>query len=907
MIKEDFPTNWQTLPQQLVQLITTQDVVKIHSALLTIRILAVIFAEPSTNNTRLAILNGFIEVVFPLLMTLFEYLLKQQPTLQISEMKLLLCKIFWSVTQLNVPSYFTTERFQSWMNIFLFIMAHPVPLPSSEEEHQIVSVIFLTKKWIARIFDRFFHRYSKQVHKGKQSETNKLALFFMQNYSLKILEIVLNLLSSHTTNNPSPKLPPKLTTACLNFVISSINPSHTWNVVKDHMEKLFSSVFFPILLITSEDMKLYNEDPHEFVKRQFDESIIMHDPRAAVLGFLADVIPLRGQEYLDKFMKFILSVLSTYESTPLQERNIAHKEAVLVCVGHLEQQLKASPNFSNALENFVFQHVTPELSSPHGILRARACWTFGEFSDLKYQNETHLIVAAQAVLECLVHPHLPVNVNAAITFPKIIQSPTVYSKFEPSLGNIIEVYLRLTLSIDNDELLESLQSLVKTFSSHIPKYAPILIKKLTEQYMRIISDKSIFSGKAYDSNATSMYTAIHCLNTIKTVMDMLENSPETVQQVLPYLQPLLMTMSPDLAEVILDYIHLMAQYSYIVPKIDDSMWLVFERLCQSCLQWAIDFLPEMFVPFDNFISKSADTFLQKNYLNLIVQIFQMSMEHKENIDWVSILSKTQSVMVAGVKLIQIVLFNCRGKIDSIIPSVIQRICEKLRVSKTSEVQAELLEVIAGALYSNVHVTLTILENLHVTRDVMSLWTSLLKDHIKSLTQTKCSIFGLSSFLYVNYTQLPTTIQEVLPSIIMSIIDLQEQFIEILREVDEQQEKEKNPKSTQMDSNEKPFILQKYADNEDIGSDIFGYPLTGPIIEKFEKMYEELSDDDDDTFSQDYYNFFGDIDELIYFIDALQFLSQTHNEHYHRLIQSLPASYKTKLEQQINSAQQRKQQ
>ncbi len=56
-------------------------------------------------------------------------------------------------------------------------------------------------------------------------------------------------------------------------------------------------------------------------------------------------------------------------------------------IGTMADILLKKKNYKDQLEQFLVSIVFPEFVSPHGHLRARACWMLHYFSDVKYKNQ----------------------------------------------------------------------------------------------------------------------------------------------------------------------------------------------------------------------------------------------------------------------------------------------------------------------------------------------------------------------------------------------------------------------------------------------------------------------------------------------------------------------------------------
>ena len=73
------------------------------------------------------------------------------------------------------------------------------------------------------------------------------------------------------------------------------------------------------------------------------------------------------------------------------------------------------------MELMLVTHVFPEFQSPHGFLRARACWVLHYFSDIKFKNADNLKAALDMVrIRMCEDKDLPVKVEAAIALQMML-------------------------------------------------------------------------------------------------------------------------------------------------------------------------------------------------------------------------------------------------------------------------------------------------------------------------------------------------------------------------------------------------------------------------------------------------------------------------------------------------------
>ena len=95
------------------------------------------------------------------------------------------------------------------------------------------------------------------------------------------------------------------------------------------------------------------------------------------------------KEMLQKTMNLLLQIIQTNGTTPSQ------KDGALHMIGTMADILLKKPIYKEQMEKFLVEIVFPEFNSPHGHLRARACWVLHTFIDVKYQNEKILAEACR--------------------------------------------------------------------------------------------------------------------------------------------------------------------------------------------------------------------------------------------------------------------------------------------------------------------------------------------------------------------------------------------------------------------------------------------------------------------------------------------------------------------------------
>ena len=183
---------------------------------------------------------------------------------------------------------------------------------------------------------------------------------------------------------------PRVMQQALNYINTAISHAHSWKLIKPHMLQIIQDIVFPLMSYSESDAELWDTDPYEYIRIKFDIFEDFVSPVTAAQTLLHSACKKR-KEMLQKTMNLLLTIIQTNGTTPSQ------KDGALHMIGTMADILLKKPVYKEQMEKFLVEIVFPEFNSPHGHLRARACWVLHYFSDVKYQNEQVLAEAFRYV------------------------------------------------------------------------------------------------------------------------------------------------------------------------------------------------------------------------------------------------------------------------------------------------------------------------------------------------------------------------------------------------------------------------------------------------------------------------------------------------------------------------------
>ncbi|KAF6165461.1 hypothetical protein GIB67_028020 [Kingdonia uniflora] len=437
-----------------------------------------------------------VEETFPSLLHIFSRLVQiVNPSLQVAELIKFICKIFWSSIYLEIPKQlFDPNVFNPWMILFFNILERPVPLegqPTDPEDRKSFEW-WKVKKWTVHILNRLYSRFGDL--KVQKPENKTFSQMFRKNYAGKILECYLNLLNVIRIGG---YLPDRVTNLILQYLSNSISKNNMYELLQPQLDVVLFEIIFPLMCFNDNDQLLWNEDPHEYVRKGYDIIEDLYSPRTASMDFAIELVKKRGKENLQKFIIFVVEIFNRYNEAPIEYKPYRQKDGALLAIGALCNKLKKTEPYKSELEHMLVQHVFPEFISPAGHLRAKAAWVAGQYAHIDFQDQNNFRKALHSVVSGLHDPELPVRVDSVFALRSFIDASKDLNEIRPFLPNLLDEFFKLMHDVENEDLVFTLETIVDKFGEEMAPYALGLCQNLFE--LSIIHFLSVLDGEEYKS------------------------------------------------------------------------------------------------------------------------------------------------------------------------------------------------------------------------------------------------------------------------------------------------------------------------------------------------------------------------------------------------------------------------
>jgi importin-7 len=690
VVGRDYPLRWPTFLSQCVTLVSTGDDMKVYCGLACLRVIAREFESKTSNKSREHI-EELIKTVLPGLLSLGEQLSKTVDQVVSATLLKFILKIFYSSIQsrlsISLADHATCTR---WFELCSILCKAAPTDPSVDIEEAVHGKL---QKWGLRIFHRFFARYGNpkaEFVSYLDSEPSDLGydpVAFSEWWLSACAPPLVNMVSELVR---ASRLSKAARHQAISFLTEAVQHGVTYKVLKIHLQSLLFDAIFPLMCFKEEDKELWESDPEEFVRREFDCMMAFSDPRASAVHFLKKMVSLRSKDSLAGILKFCESHLFAEHVTDIER--CAKKDGALGIIGAIAPELcvacvslrkkkKKALSASAAaaanrlpdktqLEMLLAQFVLPDFTSPVGFLRYRACWVYEQFADERFPfSNPHTTEAAFAGFRsCLSDRDLPVRVQAGCSVKSFIEHEDLTPMIAASVPELLDKLLKLMHEIDCEPLASTLESLVTEYSEQVLPFAAQAIDQLAKVFVRLLQSEDI------DDEA--QLACMGSIQTICTIMDSASGTPPMYASLEPVCYPIIdAIMTPNGVDYMDEALDMLTYLTFYVPEpLTPGLWKYFDLIHQSVCGgqlpgfplagtlengWAVDYTENMLNTLDNYISRSTSTFVSgrgacgRPYIQMLLEIVSKALANDSEI-----------TQIAGARIAACVFESCpRGSVD----------------------------------------------------------------------------------------------------------------------------------------------------------------------------------------------------------------------------------------------------
>ena len=682
MAESLYPGQWD-ISVQLQTYLEGSSANEIYSALSMISQLSRVY-EYSQSIKRKEI-EPVILYCFPKMLGLLRNLVTSRDT-SLLHVTLILTS-FWNFSYIEMhPSLAQAEVLGPWLDCFCEILsvtygaAEDLPTNEKQITELSESPLWTAKRLSVQIVVRLFQRTSNATYVS--NDVKPIADFFLSQKSLPFLQAVLQTCAHSQHHFVSPQV----LSSSLKYLSQAAKTSATSEVLKPLAFDLIVNVLIPLTCRTPKDEELWRDDAVEFVRREMAPEPLF-SPVASALHLFSTLCH-HDSELLVRMLQYLCTQLQSDES-------LLHKEAAMRCIGNLREVVQENATLVSEVETMLTRLVKPHLYSQVGFLRARACWTYGQFAYYPMTDSPSQVEVTQTMCRHLVDSDLPVKFQAAISLPKILRWAAAKDLITPELPRLLEIYLNLIEDIDSEDLIIGLEGIINRFSQELLPHVTDIVSRLTANFMRIVGVPRGNEKTASDSDMA----AVSCLNTINKIVSVVQESDPSrlvpiSHIVVPVLEHGLSVSGSEFFEEVLDLITCLLYFSppgslpHLLPLF--RVLLTSGVASENSVAYAQESLSDLYSPLANVLSKYKPQVLEQSLLPLTVEAIGLLMNAEKDI----ICAETQ---LAG-KLCVCLFENYPGMLGSYAAILVKHLTQLLAETKYMRMKELALEGLGAALW-----------------------------------------------------------------------------------------------------------------------------------------------------------------------------------------------------------------
>uniref|UniRef100_A0A182JP08 Importin N-terminal domain-containing protein n=1 Tax=Anopheles christyi TaxID=43041 RepID=A0A182JP08_9DIPT len=906
IIKNDFPGRWTQVVDKVSLCLQNSDPNAWHGALLCMYQLVKQYEYKKS--AERGPLNEAMNLLLPQIYTIMMNVINE-PSEQSVLLQKQILKIFYALTQYSLPlEVITKEVFSCWMEICRQILERPAPdTAHMEEEERPQLPAWKTKKWASHIILRMFERYGSPGNVISK-EYKEFSTWFLQTFTSGLLMVLLKILDQYRNKI---YVSPRVMTNTLDYIKTAVSHAFSWKMLKPHIMEIIRDVIFPLMSYTDADEELWESDPIEYIRKKFDVFDDFVSPVQSAETLLHNCCKTR-KGILTQVMQVIMQIINT--------PGLDHKEkdGALHMVGSLAEVLLRKKIFKEQVEQLLMQYVFPEFASPHGHLRARACWVMHYFSDIKLKNPQVLEQIMRFLSNALLtDKDLPVKVEAAMSMQMFLISQEDASPFlENQIKDITMELLRIIRETENEELTSVLQKIVCTYSDQLPPIALDICQHLATTFSQVLETDDTGDEKAI--------TAMGLLSTMETLLAVMEEHPQVLAALHPIvLQVIGHVLQQNVFEFYEEAFGLVCDLTS--KSISPDMWKLLEIIYELFQKNGAEYFVDMMPALHNYITVDTPAFLSNQ--NHVIAMYNMCKSILTS-------STSEESECSAAKLLEVIILQCKGHIDDFIPSFVELALMRLtREVKTSELRTMCLQVVIAAIYYNPSLLLDILEKIPIPVPDSSITAHFIRqwlhdyDCFLGIHDRKLCIIGLCTLLSLGERK-PTVLSElpdkIIPTMLMIFDGLKRAYAARASEGEEEESEDESEdledglSSDEDDTDEmNPYFKNMSKMVQERGNEA-GFEITASIQDAESDEDDDDDDDEDDdldeideTALESYTTPLDDeenpntVDEYILFQDVMNNLPNTDPTWYTMLTRNLNASERKNLQEVLVLANQKK--
>lgn len=875
VVRKDFPEKWPHLIDEIMANVRAhifQESNRVYGGLSALKMVFKRYQYHSSVET----LSQLTNAVMPQLIQILEIIMPSFQSSEASqEMTRVIVKIYWMSTQDELsPLLQEPQMFSRWMQVFLFILKSQASREASDADESGECLISKAQKTVASIMVRYIDRFASPV----VEEYASFRQMFIGPYAESILEVFLSIIQAKSKGS---FIATQTLRMGFEFIRHAVDSAHLYSKMKPHLSLILFHGIFEVFCMTKEDLELWTSDPEEYIYQSSNLYEDYFDPRVTATDLLVQFVRVRTRDTLEAVMTSVHQIVQNAQSPPEDINKMIQKDAALKMLGSLSELLTDHPQVSAFAEKIIVSSVISDFQCNFGVLKARACWMAGKFSNMSFSNPQIAKALMEGVIRCLSDPQFPVQMDAAVAISQLLERKDIIEIVRPYLQHLLTALFGLVGKAGSEITIDALESVITAFGKDIAPFAYDLCKHLFDIYRNFVA-----TGNEEDEEG--FCAALHAIRTINTVL----YSVLEVPNIYPTLEPITYAIiEGGLNEanftIIEDIMDMLVTITYHSTSISPQLWHLYD-LCISALDtFAMDYLSNAVPVIDNYVSRDTQGFLSNDRLSKTLSVCEKAMKSDDAF----------MGLRNACKILECIVLTCKGSINHMYPQILRLAVEQLSLIHPSEeigqtTKIGLVDLISALIYYNSKSFIDLLVQWKCCESAFQCWISysakLKAAHAKSMSIALSSLASvppasLPDFIGANFNQIVSTNVMVLDQLKASS---EKNESELRLAVEDSLEDENSSKFLDIPE------TQDFVNKDEFG---FIHQLEHFLEEDYD-YDEEYDEEDEDAESP-----LDNVNAFSYFSQSLQYLAGNQSQFYSNTLSRLTPPIRELLQSHLNWA------
>lgn len=225
----------------------------------------------------------------------------------------------------------------------------------------------------------------------------------------------------------------------------------------------------------------------------------------------ASCLSYNNKSELMRIIEYSASVLESTAPDP-------QKEVIIRILIKIGRQILKNPYLKSQFQNLTIRFFIPLLEHPNPLLNSLTCQLLTIYLPEGELDSVTVSRLMQIIYGKITNSLMVIRYNAILAFTALLSHKSAREAATPHFKQILQIYVNMLNSFEHQNLIESLESIVKHFSVQVVEFAPQLISHLINIFSSFCRDTKANSSQEMEDEPDTTNPANAALSTISQLL-----------------------------------------------------------------------------------------------------------------------------------------------------------------------------------------------------------------------------------------------------------------------------------------------------------------------------------------------------------------------------------------------------